>query len=194
MNSTCAVISSNLDFSCDDPIVGGIRNEIILFNFDDFQGAQITYNVSNTLVIEDIILPTGVTGYTYSAPEDAFNASAKLVPGGLQPSYDHMVSGIVLDVSPSGKQQLEKLAKGKVVVLVKNNYKGTNGNAAYELYGMQVGLKLNELVWDKADKETQGAAKFTLASSDKYKEPRPTRTVFITDYATTTTLVDSLAA
>lgn len=192
--STCAEISSDLTFDCNSPIVGGVRNEIILFNYDDFQGATITFNGSNTLIVEDIVLPSGVTGYTYSCPENGFNALASLVEGAYFPTYDHKIMGLVFDLSAAGKLQLEKLAKGKVVVLVKNNYKGTSGNAAYELYGYDVGLKLRQLDQDKKNKDNQSAYAFTLATPDDIKEPRLPRTVFITSYAVTTALVDSLVA
>ena len=77
--NTCAEISSDLTFDCDNPIVGGMRNEIYLFNYDDFQAASIALNGINTLIVEDIVLASGVTGYSYSCPENGFNAKAALV-------------------------------------------------------------------------------------------------------------------
>jgi hypothetical protein len=80
----------------------------------------------------------------------------------------------------------------KVVALVQNNHKGEDGNAAFEIYGYETGLRLQELERVIADAENQGAYTVTIRNDEVSRPSSLPHTLWDTDFATTKAIVDSL--
>lgn len=191
--SVCGKITAGLSASCSTPIKGGTNDELTLINKDDFDAAAITRNVSNPQIIENIVLPSGTSGYVYQGQLNSNEPVANLVKARYSKGYNHQVTGKVFDISPVAKAQLELLAKGKVVAIVQNNHRGATGNCAYELYGNDQGLDLSELIRTGNDPDTEGAYSIVLKTDEAIgKESHLPATIFITDFATTKALVDGL--
>jgi hypothetical protein len=188
----CAQISSDILVNCDYPLFTGVKDRLFLFNFSDFEDATLTRNGVNTQIIEDIILASGAVGYTIEGQNNSIMPKQAFVKGTYSSKWDHEVGFIAWSLSPTVKDQVEKLGKGRVVAIVENNYKGDTGNAAYEIYGLDCGLILETAERDPNNQETDGGFQITLKSSERSKEPHLPASVFITDYATTKALVESL--
>ena len=60
----CAKISAGVAVNCDNPLQSGTKDKLYLFNYSDIEDATITRNGVNTQIIEDIVLSSGITGYT----------------------------------------------------------------------------------------------------------------------------------
>lgn len=188
----CAKIDAGIDINCDKPIQAGTRDVAIVFNYDDFQDATLSRNVTNPQIIEDIDLPSGVIGYVIQGQNGSTLPKNMMVKGKFTNSYDHEVSCIAWELNPDVKDQLEKMCKGRFVVIVENNYRGDNGEAAFEIYGLDSGLIMSALERDPTNQDNQGAYSFTLKSSETSREAHLPATIFITNYSTTKTLVESL--
>ena len=68
-----------------------------------------------------------------------------------------------------------------------------NGDNFFEVYGLDQGLEVSEMIRIPSDNETIGAFNITVKTTDDGgKEPYMPRTWFDTDYATTKALVDAL--
>jgi hypothetical protein len=78
------------------------------------------------------------------------------------------------------------------IVVIENNFRGETGNAAFEIYGLDVGLELVEMETNKSDAETQGAYVLTLRTPELYKEPHLPATFYVTSYAATKALFNAL--
>ena len=191
MAGNCGKISDDIFNDCDETLIGGVRDRLVLFNIDDID--TYTKNVTNSQIIEDINLITSpaARGYVFEGQNNSIDDSTALSKGAYSVGYMHKIIFRVFGNGPEIKKQLEALAKGKTVAVVQNNFKGADGQAAFELKGMDSGLEVLELTSDKSDADTQGAYVVTLSTNEKFKEAHLPATVFITDFETTRDMIDS---
>jgi hypothetical protein len=188
----CGRISDDILNDCAFPLVGGVKDRLILINADDID--EYTVSVSNPQIIEDIALVTSpaARGYEFEGLNSSNDKETSLNFGRYTRTYNHQVTFRVFQNGPDVKAQLEALAKGKVVAIVEHNFRGSDGSAAFELLGRVQGLEVLEMTSNMSDQETQGAYVVRLSTPELFKEPNLPATVFITDYATTKTMVDGL--
>ena len=187
----CKKITAEILVNCAEPIQGGSKDRLYLFNFDDIEDSTISRNITNNQIIEDIALPSGVLGFLFEGQNSSTLPKHTFIKGRFIGSFDHEINFKVFDLSPGSKIQLELMNGGKFVAIIENNYKGKDGNAAYEVYGLQSGLMLELMERDSANADTQGAYDVTLKSGE-FKEAHLPATFFLTNYATTKVLVDAL--
>lgn len=187
----CGQISANILIDCNNPMTGGVNDRLILINKVDWDLATLA---GTPTLITGITLPTGSVAYQYEGKNNSVEPRAQLVKQRYAEVYDHEVMFKVFKADAATKAQLELLAKGKVVAIIENNYKGASGAAAFEVYGIDTGLYVQDLERTLADVDTQGAFAITLRTSDQSKESHLPATLYDTDYATTKAIVDGLLA
>jgi hypothetical protein len=192
LSPQCDEINAGILYDCDNPPSGGANDRLILFNLEDLQNATITYNVSNPLLIENIVLGSGVVGYVFEGLNSSVEPRTGLVKGRYVNGYDHEIRFKVFQNTPAIKATLNKLDGAKLVALVQNNHKGASGNSAFELYGLETGVLLQELARTTADAELQGAYDLLIRNNETSRPSSLPETIFITDFATTLALVNSL--
>ncbi len=186
----CGEITDGVEPDCDFPLVGGADDALILYNAADLE--SLDRNVLNKQIIEAIVLASGKSAFCFQGKNNSVEPRAALVEQRYSEVYDHEVIFKGFNIGPDEKDQYERLAKGRVHAIVLNNFRGLDGVAAYELYGLAVGLKARELERIGADTETQGAYNIVLRTPDEVKEPNLPNSVFLTDFAITKALVDAL--
>lgn len=190
--SVCGKITAGLTINCATPLQAGAEDELILINRDDYQDAAITYNVTNPQIIEAIVLASGVTAYSYKGANNAIAPKYEFIKQGFGELYSHEINFKVFNVDSAAKEQLMKLAKGQMVAIVNNKFKGTSGDAAYEVYGEQAGLVVTQNVRDVISQDNQGAFDIIIKSAETDLEPHMPKTFFTTDLATTKAAVQGL--
>lgn len=192
LTSSCSAITEDLTINCDAPLAAGTRDRGIIFNFDDWNNLTIGRNVTNPQIIENIALTSGITGFLVqgvngsNAPKNSMKKS-KFLNG-----FMHTVNFKVFRLGADIKKQLEGIANGRFVMVVENNYKGSNGEAAYEVYGIDSGMVCSLLDRDPANQDTQGGYDVTVETSAVTTEGHLPATFFITDYATTKAIFEAL--
>jgi hypothetical protein len=189
--ATCDDLTADILIDCDNPPSGGANDRLILFNYDDING-NVTIDGTNSLLFTNITLASGVRGFVFEGLNNSNEPRAALVKGRYVNGYDHEVIFKVFLNSPAAKAQLKKLDGAKVVALVQNNHKGEDGNAAFEIYGYETGLRLQELERVIADSETQGAYNVNIRNDEVSRPSSLPQTLWDTDFATTKAIVDSL--
>lgn len=189
--ATCDNINADIIYDCDNPPTGGANDRLILFNYDDING-NVTIDPSNNLVFTNITLASGVRGYVFEGLNNSNEPRSEMIKGRYVNGYDHEVMFKVFLNSPAAKAQLQRLDGAKVVALVQNNHKGEDGNAAFEIYGYETGLRLQELARVIADSETQGAYNVVVRNDEVSRPSSLPQTLWDTDFATTKAIVDSL--
>ena len=137
------------------------------------------------------MLASGKVGYVFQGKNFSNSGDFSLERKDFGTAYPHKVKFHIFDNSPATKKQLDLLKDGLYVAIVENNYRGTGGNAAFELYGIEVGLNLNVHTRDTAD-DAKDAAHVLELGSGKYKEPHAVATLYSTSYAVTKAIVDGL--
>ena len=188
----CGKITKSLDINCDDPLQAGAEDQLILINRDDWLGATITYNTLNKQIIENVVLASGIVAFSYQGKNNSIGPKYEFIKQTFAEVYNHEINFKVFNVSPDSKQELEAMAKGTMVAIVNNKYKGTDGNAAYEVYGADSGLVMSQNIRDLINQENQGAFDVIIKSDENSLEPHMPKTFFITDLATTKAIVDGL--
>ena len=191
--SICGKIIAGADFDCDNPIAPGVNERLILLNKDDFNDAAISFDLTDGFIIQDIIMPTGTNGFAFEGNRQSLAPQYDFIPQTVSVGYDHTINFLVFDVSAIQKDNLEKMALGKLVAIIENNRGLGNGDNFFEVYGIDVGLEVLTLSRIPSDVETGGAFSLQLKTSDNAgKEPKMPPTWFDTDYNTTKVLVDAI--
>lgn len=189
MATVCGKIAGNILKSCTKPLQGGTKDRAIVINFDDI--ASIVYNSTNVATIEDIVLTTGKLAYQIDGKNNSIAPKAMMVKQGFENMFDHTIQMKGFDISPDIKEQLNSMKDGRFVVIVENYFKGTDGNSAFEVYGLTSGLELTTLERDPNNADTQGAFDFTFSTALN-KEPKLPNNLFVTSYAASKAVVDGL--
>jgi hypothetical protein len=187
----CGKISKDQLQNCDYPLVGGVKDRLILINLEDWEDSTITVDPTNEQLITGIALPSGIEAYQYEGKNNSIEAKATLVKSKYSESYDHEVRLKMFYIDAAVKDEIEKLPKGKYVAIVENNFKGDDGKGAFEIYGRETGMTSLELNRELNNADTQGAYDILLKTSES-KEGHLPSTLFNTDYATTKAIVDGL--
>ncbi len=190
VTTLCGEITDGNEPDCDFPLVGGADDRLILINESDIE--SVTRDITNKKLIVGITLASGKTGFVFQGKNNSNEPRQALVEQRYSEVYDHEVIFKAFGVLPDDKTQLEKMAKGRMVAIVENNFRGEDGKAAFEMYGLAVGLKVRELERIGADTETQGAYNIVLRTPDEIKEPNLPNSIWLTSYAVTKALVDAL--
>jgi hypothetical protein len=192
MSGNCGKISESILIDCANPLVGGVKDRLVLFNFED--QSVITRDGTNPQLITGISLTTSpvAKAYQFEGKNHSNDVKSTLVKGKYSENYDHEVIFRIFGNSAAIKKQIEAMAKGKFVAIIENNFKGNGGDAAFEIFGLDVGLDLMAMEANKSDQDTQGAYVLTLRTPDTFKEPHLPASLFLTDYATTKAIVDAL--
>lgn len=192
MASTCGKLSAAVTENCVNPLQSGAEDDILIINYDDWKDATITLNGTNTQIVENIVLPSGVVGYLYEGKNNSVAPKYEFIKGEFVENYSHEINYKVFNVSPEAKQQLEKKGRGRYVVIVANKYHGTSGNSAFEIYGADAGLELTQNIREVINTATGGAFDVILKSNEKSLEPHMPKTLFVTSYAASKAVFDSL--
>jgi len=190
--SVCGSITAGLTIDCANPLQAGAEDELILINRSDWLDAAITLNVSNPQIIEAVVLASGVVGYSYQGKNNSIGPKYEFIKQTFAEVYNHEINFKVFNVDAVAKEQLEKMAKGSMVAIVNNRFKGTDGDSAYEVYGADAGLVVSQNIRDIINQENQGAFDVIIKSDELSLEPHMPKTFFITDLATTKAAVEGL--
>lgn len=188
MALSCGQIAKNIVGSLCGAGAVGLDNEIYIINYDDIDRAT---SVESNGVISTLTLKSGKNAYKYTSNAKAFEGTSALNKGTYATSHDHSVVGRIFVNSQDVKDELNKLAQGRFVVIVKNL---NNVDAVkYEVYGWNNGLVATAL--DKNSADGDGVFySFTLASDEAAREADLPKSFFSTDLSTTESALAALLA
>ena len=184
----CAKLSKSLVLATCDGSTAGIEPKIILINYDDWKHAEVKEIKGN--VLSALVLKTGAYAYRYESEKNSLEKDCTLAKGTYRTQFDHKVVGRAFVRSQEVKDELNKLAKTKVVAIVEN-LDAKNPETKYELYGADNGLEMTE--FNAPSTDTDGVLySFTLASGDNAKESSLPLSVFAESEEATDSLVEGL--
>lgn len=190
MPTGCEGLFESILLDCSKPISAGVKDILYLINADDI--LSTTPDPSNPNLITGITLVSGAVAYKFEGKNSSIEPRAALVRQRYSEVYDHEVTFKVFDNGADIKKNLQGAVTKKVVAIVENRFQGTDGDAAFEIYGLAAGLQANTLERITADADTQGAYNVVLVSSEFEKEPNLPATLFDVSYANTKALVEAL--
>lgn len=183
----CGTISRNLLADKCNPPIEGIEQTMYIYNREDI--ASYTLDATNSQIITGITMKTGKLGYMIQGLNSAIGGRWELVKQTYANRYDHIVGGVVFERGSAAKLELQGLANGNFVVVLENKHK--SGDAAFEIFGKDIGLESRTITGNAADAETAGGYPFELGSPEANKEPHTPATLFLTSYAATRTMLEA---
>jgi hypothetical protein len=195
MASDCGDIAADINRNCEDPLILGVQDDIYLINFSDWEEATVTRDGTNPKIITNIVMGSGGYAYKMSGFNNSPGHSHTSKKSAYGYGWEHKISYLIFDLSPATKAVIDEKNQGKYVAIVINNYKGTSGNAAIEVLGTTVGLSVPDggIVRDSNSADNDGAYAITMQTNlAKGKEPGTPDVLFVTSYAASKAILDSL--
>ena len=104
----CAGITIGASYDCENPIQAGVNQRLIIGNLDDID--VITYNITNTYIIENILMKSASPTFAFEGVRRSLNPQYSLVPQTVSIGYDHILDFSVFDISAAQKENLEAMA------------------------------------------------------------------------------------
>lgn len=186
----CGAITSGITLNCADPLEAGVKATFYIANKDDI--ATVSYDPSNAMLVDGITMKATKTFFTIEGQLQSTEPLTAMVKGKYVNNFEHTVSFLIFKIDPATKEEILNMKDGNFVCIIENNYRGTNGNSKYEVYGIGAGLKADVLERNPADAETLGAFKVTLKTQEYAREAKPPVTFFDTDETTTDAAIQAL--
>ena len=193
--STCTSITAGIARNCDDKMVTGLQDEVILINLDDIDKASSAFDATNDMTITSIVLKTtspAAAGYKIEGINFSNEHNTALVKRRFINGWDHNLMFRVFDNTPAVKKFVKEAVDSRFVAIIKNRYNNRNassdaGVTVYEVLGWEYGLEITEATRDVMDEESLGAWVLQAACDDTVKEPQAPFTFWDTDESTTET-------
>ena len=180
-------LTADILFDCVNAPIGGIEQNVILIKKEDIDVAATTTDASSRVLVTNLQLKPGKTGFMLTGVKQANGKAWELVKKENAPDkFKHTFSGVIFNPSAVNKQQADSLSKGaKYVVVIEQVWKGADGDDAFEILGLSSGLEL--MTMTNNSRENDNMILFELASADGYEETTMPRTLLDGDYAATKT-------
>lgn len=186
----CAELDGDLLFDCTYPDIPGIKDKAIAINYSKIETATITRNVTNPQIVEALTLAGTDIGYVLEGQNNSHQPSSKWAAKTYGGAFDHVFKFAIFNNGPTVKLRAEKLMRGRYSIVSENYQRNANGNNAFEIWGLDVGLVGIDLSYDKANEDYP--YEITLGSPAKIKEPHLPAQLFITAYSNSKAIFDAL--
>lgn len=189
-----SLIAKAIDFACDDLIVRGLESDGLIINRSDIDFAATVFDSQNPDIINTLVLKTGKKGYEVNQLGNTpfTGVQSTLEVGTYRNTWTHAIPIVVLSNTPEVAHDIiDGLSNGTFVVILRNKFKGTNGDAEYQVYGYTQGLVASEGTNDKYSEDTNGGWIITLQETGARMSAM---FLFNTDATTTAAAYESLKA
>jgi len=185
--SICAKIGKNVTYDCNNRVVQGIEQRLMLINESDLIASGITFDAvyPNSLITQLELLPNRI-GYEIQGIKQIMNYSNSLVADdNSDDGVKHSITGIkIFDPSEEIRNEVNKyIAGAKVYAVLERKWKGIDNKDAFLFFGLKFGLMISEMKDDSAD----GVITMSLSTPGKFKEPYLPHIYRDTDYDTSLT-------
>lgn len=158
------LVASDISANCSNPIFTGLEQVGYLFNKADI--ASVTKSAN---IVSAISLKTDKRGYkVYQQGSTPFNGTNKeFVENAISNKFTKTAQFIVLDDGPSvGANIIDGLANGEFVLVVARKWNNTAGNAKFEIFGLEKGLKQSAGTQDFNSEDTASGWQITLSEQN----------------------------
>lgn len=190
------VLTACIGASCDNPIFSGIEQKAWIFNkseiasFTTADGEPNLYTAITMKTHEVNNSDVAYTGYTVQQlGKTPFTGTVvSMQEGNVANKFNSVVAFTVPDNSPTAAKILDMLKDGKFVVVLANDYEGSDNKGKYQVFGSKKGLSCTAIENDKYSEDTDGGWAVTLT-----EENGPVSAMFIQHMTTSETPVDDTA-
>lgn len=179
MNLCERLINACIAADCDNAPFTGSGSVGYIFN--KAQIAGFTYDQTNPNIITGITMKTYEESDGQGGTDDVSYVGYKIQQLGKQPftgtnttmvegttmnKFTETVNFVVPDNSPAASMLLNSLANGKFVIVLKNEYDGSDNRGGWQVYGAKKGLVASSMDRDIYSEETDGTWAVSLVSEN----------------------------
>lgn len=185
-------LAQDIQGSCDNPQVAGMKNTGYLINFDDIDWDNIVKDAESANIVKTLPLLSGKRAYKVVVPGNTpfTGTQAAMVAGNYRNKFTKTASLVVLNSGPDvSKKVIDQLANGRFVFIFENKFQGTDKKNSFEIYGLEQGLSASEMTNEKYSEDTDGGWAVTLVENNA---PTSGMFLFNTDITTTRAALNSL--
>jgi hypothetical protein len=184
----CDGIIEDLLNDCDNVVNAGTRRTSWVINYRELLSYVTAF--TNKMIVESL----NVSGIIYKiVGYDSTVLPTYSKIDGFQSSFDHVVNLKNFNLSSEAKLILEGVKNGLFILITENVQQGVDGRNAFEIWGLDAGLKPTVISRDPNSQDTQGAFDLTFATA-KNKEPRQARNLWLGSYTATLDYLENLAS
>lgn len=160
-------LAQSFGYDCTNPVKQGAKNTAYIYNYDDIKRADINV-VDGKITALPVI--EGKTGYkVFVAGNAPYTGSNKnLVVGTYRNDYTKNVQFVILSNGADiTSKVVQKLANGLFVMVIEKKYLGSTGfDNAFEVFGLESGLKCTAQAEELYSDDTEGGWSVTLTEED----------------------------
>lgn len=183
--------------SCENPIFTGVENKAWIFNKKDIASFTYSDDDSNVITAINMVEDEGTSRHGYTIDQlgktPYTGTTTSMTEGNIANTFTENISFVVPDNSPLAGMILDSLANGKYVVVIENEYDGSDNRGKFQVYGAKKGLVASAIENDKYSEDTNGGWSVTLTATNT-----PNSSLFIehktADTVDTKTYLDTLVS
>lgn len=180
MSSLCEkLINGCIAADCSNPIYTGIESVAYIFNrsqIESFTFDQTNPNIVTAINMAEVSEGVDYVGYKIEqlSKTPFTGTTTTMNEGTVQNTFTEAVSFVVPDNSPAASMILDSIANGSFVVVLVNEYEGSDSKGKYQIFGSKKSLKCTACERDAYGDDTQGGWAVTLTA-----EGTPKSAVFV---------------
>lgn len=165
------LINACIAADCDNAPFSGMEATAYIFNKSEI--ASFTYDTQNPNLITAITMKendqdVAYTGYKISqlGKTPFTGTTTSMVEGNSGNKFTENFAFTCPDNSPTSAMLLDNLANGKFVIVAQNQYTGSDGKGAFQVFGAKKGLVASSMERDAYSEDTDGTWAITLTSEN----------------------------
>lgn len=181
------MIAGDITTDCSNPMFNGVEEIGYIMNKSEIASFTQTGNVISALT-----LASGKHAYKiYNPGKTPFTGTNKsMVEGAVSNKFTKTVNFVVPAIGPDVCANIiDVLANGEFVIVLASKYNNASGNAKYEVFGWNKGMKASAQDNDLYSEETDGGWAVTMVEENV---PNSGIYFFTTDEATTKAALEAL--
>ncbi len=178
-------------YNCTKPVSKGLRNIGYIYNYDDIDWDKVTYDETTPNIITALPMKEGKKGYKIAIPGKTpfTGTTTSMTEGTYRNNFTKSVAVVILDAGPDVSHSIiDPMANGKFLVVLENQYQGTDKKNTFQVFGVEQGLSASAIESDKYADDAQGGTSVTLQETDA---PTFAYYLFETDIAATREMLES---
>lgn len=177
MNTCEKLLKSCIGVNCENPIFTGINSVAYIFNKSEIADFTLEYDGSTTpptgspnivteITMKEISAGVSAVGYKVEqlGKTPFTGTTTSMVEGNIMNVFTETVQFVLPDNCPFASEILDNIANGKFVVVLHNEYKGSDERGSFQIYGIKKGLNCSAIERDAYSEDNNGGWLITLTA------------------------------
>lgn len=171
MNLCEKLLAGCISADCANPIYTGIDSTAYIFNKSEISSFTVDAqnpNLITAITMAEVSAGVTATGFKIQqfGKQPFTGTTTSMAEGNISNKFNAEVHFTVPDNCPNAASIIDNLANGKFVVVLVNDYEGSDGKGKYQVFGSKKGLTATAIDGDKYSEDTDGGWAVTLTEEN----------------------------